>query len=106
TLAGGVLAAYIAMLGGNDPVMRLEFAKHLLAASVMAAPGAVIFSKMMVPNPDSVNKDVEVSKDLIGSNMLDAITNGTSDGIKLAVNVAGMLLAFLALLAMFNFGLS
>lgn len=106
TLAGGVLAAYIAMLGGNDPAMRLEFAKHLLAASVMAAPGAVIFSKMMVPNPDSVNKDAEVSKDLIGSNVLDAITNGTSEGIKLAVNVAGMLLAFLALLAMFNFGLA
>lgn len=106
TLAGGVLAAYIGMLGGNDPVLRLEFAKHLLAASVMAAPGAVIFSKMMVPNPDSVSKDVEVSKDKIGSNVLDAITNGTSDGIRLAVNVAGMLLAFLALIAMFNFGLT
>jgi len=106
TLAGGVLAAYIGMLGGNDPVLRLEFAKHLLAASVMAAPGAVIFSKMMVPNPDSVSKDVKVSKDKIGSNVLDAITNGTSDGIRLAVNVAGMLLAFLALIAMFNFGLT
>ncbi len=105
TLAGGVLAAYIAMLGGNDPVLRLEFAKHLLAASVMAAPGAVIFAKMMVPNADAVNKDVEVSKDIIGSNVLDSIANGTSDGVKLAVNVAGMLLAFLALLAMANFGL-
>lgn len=103
TLAGGVLAAYIGMLGGNDPMLRLEFAKHLLTASVMAAPGAVIFSKIMLPNPDVVNKDVEVSKDKIGSNVLDAITNGTSDGIKLAVNVAGMLLAFLALIAMFNF---
>jgi CNT family concentrative nucleoside transporter len=103
TLAGGVLAAYIGVLGGNDPVLRLEFAKHLLAASVMAAPGAVIFSKIMVPNPDVVNKDVEVSKDKIGSNVLDAITNGTSEGLKLAVNVAAMLLAFLALIAMFNF---
>jgi CNT family concentrative nucleoside transporter len=106
TIAGGVLAAYIGMLGGNDPVLRLEFAKHLLTASVMAAPGAVIFAKMMVPNPDSVNKDMEISKDLIGNNMLDSIANGTTDGIKLAVNVAGMLLAFLALLAMFNFGLN
>lgn len=106
TLAGGVLAAYIGMLGGNDPVLRLEFARHLLAASVMAAPAAVVFAKMLVPNPDSVNKNVEVSKDIIGNNMLDAIANGTSDGIKLAVNVAGMLLAFLALLAMFNFGLT
>ncbi|MGV8140094.1 MAG: NupC/NupG family nucleoside CNT transporter [Mangrovibacterium sp.] len=106
TLAGGVLAAYIGMLGGNDPVLRLEFATHLLAASVMAAPGAVIFSKMLVPNPDIVNKDVEVNKDIIGNNVLDAVANGTSDGVKLAVNVAGMLLAFLALLAMFNFGLN
>ncbi len=103
TLAGGVLAAYIGMLGGNDPVLRLEFAKHLLTASVMAAPAAVIFSKILVPNTEKVNKDVEVTKDKIGSNVLDAITNGTSEGIKLAVNVAGMLLAFLALIAMFNF---
>lgn len=103
TLAGAVLAAYIGMLGGNDPVLRLEFAKHLLTASVMAAPGAVIFSKIIVPNPDKVNKDIEVSKDRIGSNVLDAITNGTSEGLRLAVNVGAMLLAFLALIAMFNF---
>ncbi len=106
TLAGGVLAAYIGMLGGNDPVLRLEFAKHLLTASVMAAPAAVIFSKILVPNTDKVNKDVEVSKDKIGSNVLDAITNGTSEGLKLAVNVAGMLLAFLALIAMLNYTFS
>ncbi len=103
TLAGAVLAAYIGMLGGDDPALRLEFAKHLLTASVMAAPGAVIFSKMLVPNPDKVNKDVKVSKDKIGSNVLDAITNGTSEGVRLAVNVGAMLLAFLALIAMFNF---
>lgn len=103
TLAGGVLAAYIGMLGGNDPVLRLEFAKHLLTASVMAAPAAVIFSKILVPNTEKVNKEVAVSKDKIGSNILDAITNGTSEGLKLAVNVAGMLLAFLALIAMVNY---
>jgi CNT family concentrative nucleoside transporter len=103
TLAGGVLAAYIGMLGGNDPVLRLEFAKHLLTASVMAAPAAVIFSKILVPNTEAVNKEVEVSKDKIGSNILDAITNGTSEGLKLAVNVAAMLLAFLALIAMVNY---
>ncbi len=103
TLAGGVLAAYIGMLGGNDPVLRLEFAKHLLTASVMAAPGAVIFSKIMVPNTDKVNRDVKVSKDKIGSNVLDAITNGTAEGVKLAVNVAGMLVAFIALITMFNY---
>ncbi|WP_372774848.1 NupC/NupG family nucleoside CNT transporter [Mangrovibacterium sp.] len=103
TLAGGVLAAYIGMLGGNDPVLRLEFAKHLLTASVMAAPAAVIFSKILVPNTEKVNQEVEVSKDKIGSNVLDSITNGTSEGLKLAVNVAGMLLAFLALIALVNY---
>lgn len=103
TLAGGVLAAYIAMLGGDDPVMRLEFAKHLLTASVMAAPAAIVFSKMIVPPDSEINKEIEVSKEKIGSNVLDAVTNGTSEGIKLAVNVAGMLLAFIAFIAMFNF---
>lgn len=103
TLAGGVLAAYIGMLGGDDPVLRLEFAKHLLTASVMAAPAAIVFSKMLVPNTEKVSTDVKVSKDKIGSNELDAISNGTSEGVKLAVNVAGMLLAFIALVAMLNY---
>lgn len=103
TLAGGVLAAYIALLGGNDPQLRLEFAKHLLAASVMAAPAAIVFSKMLVPPTEAINKQIKVSRSKIGSNMLDAITNGTGDGIKLAVNVGAMLLVFLAFIAMFNF---
>jgi CNT family concentrative nucleoside transporter len=103
TLAGGVLAAYIALLGGNDPVLRLEFAKHLLAASIMAAPAAIIFSKMLIPPTDAINKEIEVSKDKIGSNVLDAISNGTTEGVKLAVNVGAMLLAFIAFIAMFNF---
>lgn len=103
TMAGGVLAAYIALLGGNDPQLRLEFAKHLLAASVMAAPAAVVFSKMLVPPTGAINKQIEVSRDKIGSNILDAITNGTTEGVKLAVNVAAMLLTFIAFIAMFNF---
>lgn len=103
TLAGGVLAAYIALLGGNDPQLRLEFAKHLLAASIMAAPAAIVFSKMLFPPDSEINKNVEISRDKIGSNVLDAITNGTSEGVKLAVNVAAMLLAFIAFIAMFNF---
>jgi len=103
TLAGGVLAAYIALLGGDDPVLRLEFARHLLTASVMAAPAAVIFSKMLVPPTDEISQQIEISRDKIGSNVLDAITNGTSEGVKLAVNVAAMLLAFIAFIAMFNF---
>ncbi len=103
TLAGGVLAAYIAMLGGDDPVMRVEFAKHLLTASVMAAPGAIIFSKILLPPVGEINKTVTVSRNKFGDNPLDALTGGTSQGIKLAVNVAGMLLTFIALIAMFNF---
>ena len=103
TLAGGVLAAYIAFLGGDDPIERLIFAKHLLAASFMAAPGAVIISKILIPQTVEIDSNVEVSKEKIGSNVLDAISNGTVEGLKLAVNVASMLLVFIAFLAMGNF---
>lgn len=103
TLAGGVLAAYIGFLGGDDPAQRLIFAKHLLAASVMAAPGAIVVSKILVPQTESIEKDVEISKDKVGSNVLDAISNGTYQGLKLAVNVAAMLLVFIAFIAFFNF---
>jgi CNT family concentrative nucleoside transporter len=103
TLAGGVLAAYIAFLGGNDPVERLLFAKHLLAASVMAAPGAVVISKILVPQTEQISSEVKVPKEKIGSNMLDAISNGTTEGLKLAANVAAMLLVFIAFIAMLNF---
>ncbi len=103
TLAGGVLAVYINFLGGDDPVQRLEFAKHLLAASVMAAPGVVVISKIIVPQTEDISKDVHITQDKIGRNVLDAINNGTYQGLKLAVNVAAMLLVFLAFLAMINF---
>lgn len=105
TVAGGVLAAYIEFLGGKDPVMRLEFAKHLLAASVMAAPGAIIISKILYPQTEKIDTNVEVSKDKIGSNILDAIATGTSEGLRLAANVAAMLLVFIAFIAMINYGL-
>ena len=94
TIAGGVLAAYISFLGGEDPVQRLIFAKHLLAASVMAAPGAVVFAKMLVPQTRQVNNNIQISKNKVGKNILDAISNGAAEGVKLAVNVAGMLLVF------------
>ena len=103
TVAGGVLAAYIGFLGGNDPVLRLEFAKHLLAASVMAAPGAIVVSKILYPQTESINTDVEITKDKIGSNILDAIATGTTEGLKLAANVAAMLLVFIAFIAMINY---
>jgi len=102
TVAGAVLAAYIGFLGGDDAAMRLMYAKHLLAASVMAAPGAIVISKILYPQTESVNTDVEVSQEKIGSNLLDAIANGTTEGLKLAVNVGAMLLVFVAFIAMIN----
>jgi len=102
TVAGGVLAAYIGFVGGDDPVLRLQFAKHLLAASVMAAPGAIVISKILYPQTEKINTNVSVSLDKIGSNVLDAIANGTSEGIKLAANIGAMLLVFVALIAMLN----
>ncbi len=102
TVAGGVLAAYIGFLGGSDPVLRLHYAKHLLAASVMAAPGAIVIAKMLYPQTEKINTDVKVSQDKIGSNILDAIANGTTEGLKLAANVAAMLLVFVAIIAMLN----
>jgi CNT family concentrative nucleoside transporter len=102
TVAGGVLAAYIGFLGGNDEQLRLEFARHLIAASVMAAPGAIVISKMLYPQTEEVNKVIQVSSEKIGSNILDAIANGTTEGLKLAVNVGAMLLVFVAFIAMVN----
>lgn len=103
TLAGGVLAAYIGFLGGGDPEQELIFAKHLLTASVMAAPGVVVISKILVPNTGEVDKTINISQENIGKNILDAISNGTAEGIRLAVNVAAMLLVFIAFIALINF---
>jgi CNT family concentrative nucleoside transporter len=105
TVAGAVLAAYIGFLGGGDKELELVFAKHLLAASVMAAPGAIVISKILYPQTEEVNKDVTVSQEKIGSNILDAIANGTTEGLRLAVNVGAMLLVFVAIIAMLNGGL-
>ncbi len=102
TVAGGVLAAYIGFLGGDDPQMRLEFAKHLLAASVMAAPGAIVVSKILYPQTETIDNEVNVSMDKIGTNALDAISNGTVEGLRLAATIGGMLLVFVALIAMTN----
>ena len=103
TLAGGVLAVYISVLGGTDPVQRLMFAKHLLAASVMAAPGVIVVSKILVPQTEDISKVMKIPREQIGKNVLDAIAKGTGEGLKLAVNVAAMLLVFLAFIEMINF---
>lgn len=102
TVAGSVLGAYIGFLGGNDPVQRLEFAKSLLAASVMAAPGAVTIAKIIYPQTEEIQTDVHISRDKIGSNFLSAISIGTREGVKMAVNVGAMLLVFIALIAMLS----
>lgn len=103
TIAGGVLAAYIGFLGGSDPVEQLLFAKHLLAASVLSAPAAVIAAKIIIPETEEYDKEMKLNKEKIGNNALEAISNGTADGLRLAVNVGAMLLVFTALIAMGNF---
>lgn len=103
TVAGGVLAAYIGFLGGDDPEQRLLFAKHLLAASIMAAPGAIVIAKILYPQTEKVEVKAEVDKSNIGDNILDAITKGTMEGLKLAAVVGAMLLVFFAFIAMANF---
>ena len=102
TVAGSVLAAYIGFLGGDDPIQRIEVAKNLIIASVMAAPGAIVISKLMFPQTEEVDKEIEISSNVTGTNLLSAINNGTRDGIKMAVNVGAMLLVFLALIALVN----
>ena len=103
TIAGGVLAAYIGFLGGSDPIQQLFFAKHLLAASVMSAPAAVVAAKILLPETEKVNKNMKISREQIGTNALEAITIGTTQGLKLAVNVGAMLLVFIAFVAMVNY---
>ncbi len=102
TIAGGVLAAYVSFLGGDDPQQQAFFAKHLLTASIISAPAAIIAAKILVPETETINEKLEITKDKIGTNALEAISNGTSDGLRLAVNVGAMLLVFIALMALAN----
>lgn len=102
TIAGGVLAAYVNFLGGDDPVQQAFFAKHLLTASIISAPAAIVAAKILVPETEEINENLEIDKQKIGTNLLEAISNGTSDGLKLAVNVGAMLLVFIALMALGN----
>jgi len=102
TIAGGVLAAFIAFLGGDSDAEKIIFTKHLLTASIMSAPAAIIIAKMLYPETETVDKKLNISKDKIGSNVLDAISRGTTEGLKLAVNVGAMLLVFTAIMAVLN----
>jgi concentrative nucleoside transporter, CNT family len=103
TIAGGVLASYIGFLGGEDPEQKIFFAKHLLTASLMSAPAAIVFAKIVLPETEEINEDLSVSKNKLGTNALEAISNGTVDGVKLAVNVAAMLIVFVSLIALANY---
>lgn len=107
TIAGGVLAAYVGVLGGNDPVQQLYYAKHLLSASIMAAPATIVVAKMMIPEMEqSLTKgQVKINIERDTHNVIEAAANGAADGVKLALNVGAMLLAFLALIAMLNYPL-
>ena len=103
TIAGGVMVVYISLLGGDDPMAKIEFATHLITKSVISAPAALVIAKILLPQTEEVNRDLTIPKERFGANVLDAICAGTSDGVKLAVNVGAMLIVFTALVAMINF---
>ncbi|MCB0284515.1 MAG: NupC/NupG family nucleoside CNT transporter [Calditrichaeota bacterium] len=108
TIAGGVLAAYVGLLGGTDPLQQVFYAKHLLSASIMAAPATIVIAKILVPETETSQTmgEVKVNVEKTASNTIEAAATGAADGLKLALNVAGMLLAFIALIAMLNFIIS
>ena len=105
TIAGGVLAGYVAFLGGGDPVEQTKYATFLLTASVMNAPAAIVMAKLLVPEDDydKINHELKINADKTGVNLIDALAKGAGDGLKLALNVGAMLLAFIAVIAAFNF---
>lgn len=101
--AGSVLAAYVAFLGGDDIGQQKFFALHMLSQSIMSAPAAVVVSKMLFPQRESVMRELKVPREKIGDNFLDAVSLGTTDGLKLAVNVGAMLIVFTALMYLCNY---
>jgi CNT family concentrative nucleoside transporter len=105
TIAGGVLAGYVAFLGDGDRVEQAKYATFLLSASVMNAPAAIVMAKLLIPEQeyDKLNTDLKISSEKVGVNLIDALARGAADGLKLALNVGAMLLAFIAIIAAFNF---
>ncbi len=104
TIAGSVLGAYVSFLGGGDPEQQRIFATYLLSASIMNAPAAIVMAKLFMPesHPDKIDSSLSVSKESVGVNLVDALASGASDGLKLALNIAGMLLAFIAIIFALN----
>ena len=106
TIAGSVFAIYMGMLGGEDELSRMAFGKFLLCASAMNAPAALLFAKILIPEKESVKKQLSINPQSIGRNPIDALANGTTQGLKLALNVAAMLISFYALILLINYSLS
>lgn len=104
TIAGSVLGAYVSFLGGGDPEQQQIFATYLLSASIMNAPAAIVMAKIFLPEnePEKIDGSLKVNKENIGVNLVDALARGASDGVKLALNIAGMLLAFIAVIFALN----
>jgi CNT family concentrative nucleoside transporter len=100
--AGSVLAAYVGFLGGNDPAQQHFFALHMLSQSIMSAPAAIVCAKMLFPQTEAIDQKIVLSKEKFGDNALDAISLGTTDGLKLAVNVGAILIVFTALMYVLN----
>lgn len=107
TIAGSVLAAYVGLLGGDDPAARVLYAKHLIVASVMSAPAALAIAKIVLPETQTPPDETMAAMGIERStrNVFDAAAAGATDGLRLALNVAAMLVAFVALLAMVNYPL-
>lgn len=103
-IAGGVLAAYVGLLGGDDPVQKAFYAKHLLAASIMAAPATLVLAKILIPETQEplTRGSVRMQIDKHTANVIDAAASGAGDGLKLAMNIGAMLLAFIALISVLN----
>ncbi len=105
TIAGAVLGSYVAFLGGDDPAKQAEVAARLLSASIMNAPAGIVFAKMLIPEtkPELIDSELKVNKETLGANVIDALAIGAGDGLKLALNIGAMLLAFIAVIALLNY---
>ena len=104
TIAGSVLGAYVSFLGGGNPLEQSRFAGYLLSASIMNAPAAIVLAKVFMPeeNPAQIDRELKVDKEKVGVNFIDSLATGAADGLKLALNIAAMLLAFIAVIYALN----
>jgi concentrative nucleoside transporter, CNT family len=102
TIAGSVFLAFVSFLGGGDPVERTRFATHLLTASIMSAPAAVVLAKLFLPETEEIDQSIKITKENVGVNLIHSIAIGAADGLKLALNIGAMLLAFIAVIYALN----